>query len=220
MYAAASGGADLLGMVFVPDVRRTVEPSVASGMVKELRKELGEGPQFVGLFADQPVKQVIQICTEVGLDWIQLCGSEDAGYRALMPRPVIQVLHVPEVPQSSEPERQELLRSLSHQLAALEEHGALAILDGIGLGGSGKTIDWVLAAELAEHGSHFLLAGGLTPTNVAEAIATVHPTGVDVSSGVETGGVKDIAKIRDFIQATRHAQLEESSGERKISWNS
>jgi phosphoribosylanthranilate isomerase len=217
MQAAASEGADLLGMVFVPEVRRTVNPKAASKMVAELRKDLGRETQFVGLFADQPVKQVIQICAEVGLDWVQLCGNEDTAYRALMPCPVIQVLHVPGLPKTTGLERQAMLTSLTYQLVALEEQGYLAILDGIGPGGSGETIDWSLAAELADQGRHFLLAGGLTPTNVAEAITTVDPVGVDVSSGVETGGVKDIEKIRDFIHAARRAQGEIRAYDRKTS---
>ena len=70
-------------------------------------------------------------------------------------------------------------------------------------GGTGQGFDWRIAAGLAQRGHQFLLAGGLTPDNVAAAIAAAQPWGVDVSSGVETAGAKDHAKIRQFIQQAK-----------------
>jgi phosphoribosylanthranilate isomerase len=72
-------------------------------------------------------------------------------------------------------------------------------------GGTGQSFDWDIAARLSQPGREFLLAGGLTPDNVAQAIAKVRPWGVDVSSGVETGGVKDPEKIRAFVENARLA---------------
>jgi phosphoribosylanthranilate isomerase len=72
-------------------------------------------------------------------------------------------------------------------------------------GGTGVGFDWDVAASLTQAGHPFLLAGGLTPENVSKAITKVHPWGVDVSSGVETNGVKDHAKIRDFMHKARAA---------------
>ena len=216
MLAAAQAGADMLGIVFVPGVRRYVPPQAAREMVTAFQEhglqnpaspqEVGAGHALlVGLFADQPVDEVTQIAGEVGLDQVQLCGSEDADYRSRVSCPLIQVLRMPNPPQSDPKRRQDLLASLEDQLAALEDQGHLAILDSAGPGGSGETFDWSLARELAERGRRFLLAGGLTPDNVTQAVAAAHPWGVDVSSGVETDGVKDVAKIRAFIVAARRA---------------
>jgi phosphoribosylanthranilate isomerase len=77
-------------------------------------------------------------------------------------------------------------------------------------GGTGQSFDWSIAAGLSQRGHTFLLAGGLTPDNVAQAIATVQPWGVDVSSGVETGGVKDHQKIRAFIRNARKLTAEDT----------
>ena len=84
--------------------------------------------------------------------------------------------------------------------------GGLALLDRASSkqpGGMGQTFDWSVARELARRGHRFLLAGGLTPDNVADAVDAVRPHGVDVSSGVETDGVKDAGKIRAFVTAAR-----------------
>ena len=216
MLAAARAGADLLGMVFVPGVRRAIPPETARQMVAAFRVhyppssanpwEVGAGrPLLVGLFADQPVDEVANLAAEVGLDRVQLCGNEDADYRSRVPLPLVQVLRVPNLSQSDPAHRRNLLASLEDQLAALEDEGHLAILDSAGPGGSGNTFDWSLARELADRGRRFLLAGGLTPDNVAEAVAVAHPWGVDVSSGVETQGVKDVTKIRAFLQAAHRA---------------
>jgi phosphoribosylanthranilate isomerase len=74
-------------------------------------------------------------------------------------------------------------------------------------GGMGETLDWSIAREMADRGHHFLLAGGLTPENIGQAIEATQPYGVDVSSGVETDGMKDIAKIQAFITEARRNLL-------------
>jgi phosphoribosylanthranilate isomerase len=104
--------------------------------------------------------------------------------------------------------REEIIGELASAIRSYREAGHLVALDRrvAGLqGGTGQTFDWGIAAELSRRGHSFLLAGGLTPDNVAQAVATAQPWGVDVSSGVETGGIKDPDKIRAFIHNARHA---------------
>ena len=91
-------------------------------------------------------------------------------------------------------------------MAPYLESGCYVTLDRLveGLqGGTGQSFDWEVAAQLSQRGYQFLLAGGLTPENVAQAVAQVNPWGVDVSTGVETGGLKDEEKIRAFVRNAR-----------------
>ena len=222
MLAAAQAGAGLLGMVFVPGVRRRVDREAAQSLVAAFRESYPERPKIVGLFADQPVEEVNGTAQFVGLDWIQLCGQEGPDFWARMERPFLQVLHVPDPPISGNtavvdnvvvgPEalmrdyRSGTLALIEGRLHALERGGGLAILDRQSEkqpGGVGQSFDWTLARELADQRYRFLLAGGLTPENVGKAIEVAHPYGIDVSSGVETDGVKDPEKIRAFVRAAR-----------------
>ncbi len=95
------------------------------------------------------------------------------------------------------------------RMKVLRERGHSATLDRevAGLqGGTGQTFDWKVAAKLAEAGFEFMLAGGLTPENVSQAVREVNPWGVDVSSGVESGGVKDAEKMRRFVSEAKSAR--------------
>ena len=200
--AAADAGADFIGFNFVPGVRRRLEEDVARRMVQEYRERRGAlGPKLVGIFANQPLSQVNRILAQCGLGMAQLSGHEPMKYTIRVEqRPVIQAVHVP----ADQP--QDLMVDLLHRLLEeLESHDILPLLDpqvDDAPGGTGATFDWAIAQELAPSHS-FLLAGGLTPDNVAQAVRQVHPWGVDVSSGVETDGLKDPEKIRSFIQNAR-----------------
>ena len=204
----ASAGADFVGLVFGPQRRRRLTEEPAAQIVKALTESPGkapkETPKVVGLFADQPIDEVNRHIKSCHLDRVQLCGSESLDYCGQMSVPVFKVIHVPEGAASGDD-----VGRLAESIQKFQDAGHLVTLDRQvdGLqGGTGKSFDWSIAARLAQAGHEFLLAGGLTPQNVAEAVRSVAPWGVDVSSGVETGGVKDAAKIHSFIQQARQAE--------------
>ena len=199
---AVQVGADFVGLNFVPGSRRRLDEETARSIVLALRNSAEHTPKVVGLFADQPLDEVNRIVQECPLDMTQLCGKESIDYCAQVRVPVIRVVHVLD----SQPSRDVISTVESFKG---QEH--LVILDRkvAGLqGGTGLSFDWAIAQEVAQHGLPFLLAGGLTPDNVADAVRMVRPWGVDVSSGVETGGAKDPQKIRAFIQNARLANEE------------
>ena len=168
-----------------------------------MRGSSGPQPKLVGVFVNAEPREVNSIADEVGLDMAQLSGDEDVDYLSEIQRPVIKAVHVP-----SEPPAEVAWPGVRRGLAILREAGAVPLLDTEvegQAGGTGRPFDWEVARELAQD-FDFMLAGGLTPENVAEAVARVRPWAVDVSSGVETDGVKDTAKIRAFIQAVRRAE--------------
>ena len=191
----------------------------------------GGGPLLVGVFQDQPLESVLQVVAEVQLDVVQLHGNEPAEWSKHIPVPVIKVFHVKAAssPASSGETRVDpgLLRGLRQP--GLNEFVLLdSVRDSDGLsGGSGKIVDWDLAKAVIESGEidsgidgdgasvaspgtvgwrmPIVLAGGLTPGNVAEAVSRVRPWAVDVSGGVENedGTGKDLEKVKAFVQAAR-----------------
>lgn len=210
--AAAAFGADFVGMVFAPS-RRQVTIGQAKRIATALRKEGGclrpgapapeveqaaqeQRPLLVGVFADQDADTINAIAEDCGLDVVQLSGSEPWEMCGMIRRPVFKCMKV-------KPED-----SASEVLAAIGE-GGIVLLDPYvagTYGGTGQTLDWDLAAEVAGR-TPTVLAGGLTPENVGEAVRKVRPWAVDVSSGVETDGVKDAQKIREFIAAAKEEEL-------------
>ena len=220
---AAEAGADFLGFVFVEGVRRQLSPERGAEAIAEFRSALapdstsnGGGaspkiPKIVGLFANQPAAFVNRVARSCGLERAQLCGDEPPDFWDALELPVIRQVKVRE-----NLGRDGAIALAARQAAEALEAGHLAVLDKHrrgALGGTGETFDWTLAARIGASvgasggasgdGGGLLLAGGLTPENVSDAIAAAAPWGVDVSSGVETGGVKDHAKIRRFARAVR-----------------
>jgi phosphoribosylanthranilate isomerase len=208
--AAASYGADLIGVVFAPS-RRQVTMGQARRIADALGERLGPPsapetsaveerlraarPLLVGVFADQDADTINAIADECVLDLIQLSGSEPWEACALLNRPVLKCLKVRD-------------GQTAPDVLALVHGGALLLLDPYvegTYGGAGVTLDWEVAGQVAEK-QPVMLAGGLRPDNVARAVSTVHPWAVDVSSGVETEGVKDVSKIRAFIRAAKGGQ--------------
>ena len=205
--AAAEAGADFIGIVFVPRRHRRLDCDAAAGVVRALRTaDVDPGsnaPKIVGLFAGQPLDEVNRTIHSCGLDMAQLCGEESPEYCRRVDAPVIKVVHVAGGAAGSQ-----AAASLAEQIADYGDAGFLITLDRLveGVqGGTGQSFDWDVAAQLGQRGLSFILAGGLSPDNVAQAVADVQPWGVDVSSGVETGGVKDRDKIQAFIHNARSA---------------
>ena len=199
---AADAGADYVGIVFVPGRRRRVEPTAARAITEGLRAGGASAPRSVGLFGDQPLDEVLDTITVAGLDYVQLCGDEPLDYcRQVQEHAgVIKVLHVPN--------DADAIADVGKRIDAYAAADCTVTLDSqvAGLhGGTGQSFDWSIAAELAAGGRSFLLAGGLTPDNVVAAVSQVNPWGVDVSSGVETDGAKDAAKIRQFVTNARRS---------------
>jgi phosphoribosylanthranilate isomerase len=208
--AAAAFGADFVGMVFAPS-RRQVTIGDAKRIAAGLRTDIAglparaaaseiverlkdRRPLVVGVFADQDPDTINAIADECGLDLVQLSGSEPWEMLALIKRPVLKCMKVRDGETADE------LRVHLHE-------GAIVLLDPYvagTYGGTGQTLDWSVAAEIAGE-RPTVLAGGLNSGNVARAVTTVHPWAVDVSSGVESDGAKDVGKIRAFIQAAKGA---------------
>ena len=196
--AAREAGADFLGFVFVPGVRRQLSEEAAREVIEDYRRRAGHGgPSLVGLFANQPLEEVNQIVESCRLDFVQLCGDEPPEYWASVSARVIKQLRVRQDGPASR-----VIETIGRRLDEVVSGGHLAVLDthqeGT-LGGTGRTFDWSIARSVGRS-FDFLLAGGLSPENVEDAIDSAAPWGVDVSSGVETDGVKDPAKIAAFAR--------------------
>lgn len=189
--AAVEAGADALGFVFHRESPRRVVLDV-------VRRIVGQLPPFVlpvGVFVNEDLKTVRDLMDGCGLALAQLHGDETAAYCEALGRPALKAIR---------------LRDRGTFLAMAEYKGRAQVrgfvVDASSdtlYGGTGRVADWDLAAEAAK-ASLVLLAGGLTPENVTEAIQKVRPYGVDVSSGVESRpGKKDHTKIRAFINAAK-----------------
>ncbi len=186
---AVEAGADMVGMVLSPGFRRSVSSEDAASMA-----DASGDAVAVGVFVDAAEEAVIRAVDELGLGAVQLHGSEDDEYvsriRSDARAPVVKSFVV-KGPQDVE--------------AARHSSADLVLLDG-GMG-TGTGFDLSLVGRV---GRRFLLAGGLDPQNVLQAIAATRPYAVDVSSGVETGGVKDPEKMRAFVESVRKADMAEA----------
>jgi phosphoribosylanthranilate isomerase len=186
---AVAMGADAVGFVFAPSPRQ-MRPNDVQAIVRRLPPEI----LTVGLFRDERAQRVVDVINQTKLKAVQLHGDEsreDCGYVSVRVPIFIKAFAAGD-----------------RRLERAEEYGADIILLDAPSPGSGKVFDWKLA-EGAPRSRRLVLAGGLDAANVADAIRTVHPWGVDVSSGVESApGKKDPMKIRAFVQAAKAAEPE------------
>lgn len=185
---AAEAGADALGFVFHESSPRCLTPAVAAGIIRQLPPFLVK----VGVFVDAQPEFVVEAVTQCGLNVLQFHGEETPEYCAQFGLMAMKAFRIRD----------------ASSLEALPRYATDAwLLDAYAPGqpgGTGERFNWELAVQAQRLGRPIFLAGGLTPENVADAMAQVRPYGVDVSSGVEASpGRKDPAKVRAFIQAAR-----------------
>jgi phosphoribosylanthranilate isomerase len=186
---AAELGAHALGFIFYAKSPRFVRPDAA----REIIRNLPPLVMTVGVFVDEEAGVVKDIAETAGLDWVQLHGQESPEYCRSLQRRVIKGFRIKDAHSLS------LLpvyrRSVQAFLLDTYKAGTT--------GGTGETFDWTLARQAKELGP-IILAGGLTPGNVAQAIKAVQPAAVDVASGVEAApGKKDPEKLRAFFEAVK-----------------
>jgi phosphoribosylanthranilate isomerase len=187
--AAVEAGADALGFIFYQKSPRYIVPAVATQIIAGLPPLITP----VGVFVNEGVATVRSIMDTCGLAMAQLHGDESAMYCRELSRPAMKALRLKD--------RGSLLALAEYQGRGGVRGFVLDTFSELAYGGTGQVTDWMLAAEVAKTSS-VLLAGGLTPDNVAEAIRTVRPYAVDVSTGVESApGKKDHGKVRAFLDA-------------------
>lgn len=183
-------GASAIGLNFIPISRRRVDEDTARRIVDAVQGRV----ETVAVVADETAEDLRTLRSRIGVDWLQLHGRESPDeLSAVLPRAFKAV----RIGRPSDVSRAATFGG-ERLLADAHVPGEL--------GGTGATFDWSLVAELARV-RKLLLAGGLTPDNVADAIRAVDPWGVDVASGVESSsGIKDPEKVTRFILAARGAR--------------
>lgn len=196
--AAIKVGADLIGVVLAPSPRRVTHEKAREIAAAVKKHNL----PAVGVFVNMPAATVNAAASDCGLDRVQLSGDESWEYCQQIGKPVIKTIHIP-----PEWDEEELFAHLEDGQQVLGSRSPLYLLDTWleqKYGGTGQAFAWEIAKRAVEK-FPVIIAGGLHPENVGEVVSSLRPWGVDVSSGVESQGVKDMAKIKAFIQAVRSA---------------
>ncbi len=189
---AAGALADYLGFIFYDESPRYLDPSKAGAIINWI-----EGPEKVGVFVNQPLDDVNSISRRTGIDLVQLHGNESPEYCDLVEKPVIKVFHIEKDTTSDE---------LSAEIEKYDQSADFLLFDTKIKelwGGTGTTFDWEILKSVAND-KPFFLSGGLNSDNIKEAIQTVQPPMLDLSSGLEESpGLKDFDKIERFFDIMR-----------------
>lgn len=179
----------LLVLFLLKKSPRFIDIQAAAEIIREL-------PSFVnrvGVFIDEPIENIVEICRITMIDTVQLHGSETPEFCTKVPFPVIKSISVQE----------------DTEISVIDSYKTSAILldtwsTGTS-GGTGKTFDWRIAQRATLRNEHIILAGGLGPSNIEDALQAVQPYGVDINSGVEIKpGVKNPHKMRDVVRMVRN----------------
>lgn len=186
---AANLGVDALGFIFFRKSPRYVAPDDAATIIRQL-------PPFVsrvGVFVNESFENILEIAGRTGIDTLQLHGSETPEFCAQFSHPVIKAFSI-------KPDT---------DLSVIETYKTSGILldtwNGTMHGGSGKTFDWSQARQVCTHHNNVVVAGGLGPSNVEDALNALNPYGLDINSGVEIQpGIKNPHKIRDVVNIIRN----------------
>lgn len=193
---SAEAGADLIGVVFAPSPRQ-----VNAQKAREIATAAGEhNLPVIGVFVNTDADTVNLLADFCGLDRVQLSGGETFDYCKYIKKPIIKAVHV-----SSKWTEDKLISHLEEGKRTLGTQELTYLLDTYEeqkYGGTGKTFSWEIAKKVTT-AFPIIIAGGLDPDNVGRVVGDLKPWGVDVSSGVETNGVKDKNKIKAFIKAVR-----------------
>jgi phosphoribosylanthranilate isomerase len=186
---AIGHGAWALGFILWPPSKRFVDPGVAAGIARQVRRKV----ETVGVFVNQPLDEIASAVDVLGLTHVQLHGDEGPSFcTAVGQRTGAKVIKALRIAHAADIRDAERYRTDFHLLDTAKAGT---------YGGTGQTWDWGLIAQRRSK-LPLILSGGLTGENVAEAIAAVKPWGVDVASGVEASpGVKDPAKLEAFFAA-------------------
>jgi phosphoribosylanthranilate isomerase len=195
--AACAAGADAIGLVFYPPSPRAVD--IETAII--IRRALPPFVTVVGLFVNAGEETVAETARRVHLDLLQFHGHETRAQCEEFDMPYMKAIHVNDDVDLGEASR----HYAGAKALVLDTH------DDKLWGGSGRTFDWDVVP--ADMGLPVVLAGGLTPANVAEAVLRLRPYGVDVSGGVEQApGIKDAARIAKFIQEVSRVSIAERTG--------
>lgn len=179
-------GVDYIGLNFVPTSSRLITIETAEAIVEAVRDSQ---VQTVALFRDQPLDMVNDYAHRLGIDYVQLHGSESTDYAHQVEAPVIKAIAV----NSAQPTTQikDFINSYPADYFVLDRHQQ----------GRGEAVDFRLAREIAEtYPDKIFLAGGLSPDNLADVLKVVQPYGIDIASGVRTDSILDMAKIADCLK--------------------
>jgi phosphoribosylanthranilate isomerase len=200
---AAEAGADAVGFVFAPSPRRVTAAQVAA-ITPDLPPQL----EKIGVFVEASLDEIFATVGDCGLTGVQLHSEAGPDFLwQLRERlgPAFRILRVVHFGPDAAEQARTIAADPNVDGILVDSRTATAV------GGTGLTFDWASAREtiFAERSSKLVAAGGLTPANVAEAVATLHPWGVDVASGVEAApGRKDPAKVRNFVLWARDSSSE------------